>query len=213
MMQARTDIINQLKSAPKGKSVPRPFMPPLQEIALNREQMIKRFTDELAAQTGVVYRASSKKDVQKFITEISLAEGLKRTISFTGDLISGLDLGQQVFSNRDALREAAFGADVGITYADFAVAESGTVGIIFNEKQPRLASIAPPVHIALVPVDRLYPVYENVIEKVFFSKADTPSQFCFISGPSATADIQATPFKGMHGPKKIFVIFLMEEMR
>lgn len=212
-MQARTDIINELKSAPKGKSVPRPVMPPLHETAFNREQMIKRFTDELAAQTGRVYQASSKEELLQFLMEIILAEQLKRIISYTGGIVSGLDLGRKVFSDRDALREAAFGADAGITYADFAVAETGTVGIIFNENQPRLASIAPPVHVALVPIDRLYPVYENVIEKVFLRNADIPSQFCFITGPSATADIQATPFKGMHGPKKIFVIFLMEEMR
>jgi len=36
-------------------------------------------------------------------------------------------------------------------------------------------------------------------------------QFAFITGPSATADIQAINFKGMHGPVKVFVIFITEE--
>jgi L-lactate dehydrogenase complex protein LldG len=111
--------------------------------------------------------------------------------------------------DREALREAAFTADAGITSADFAIAETGTVGIIFNRRQPRLASIAPPVHIAIIPVERLFPVYEDAIEKVFGNADEIPSQFGFITGPSATGDIQAIQFKGMHGPVKVIVIFIM----
>ena len=100
--------------------------------------------------------------------------------------------------------------DAGITSANFAVAESGTLGLIFHKDQPRLVSIAPPVHIALLPISKLYAIYENVIEQVFKNPEQIPSQFCFITGPSATADIQGVPFKGMHGPVKIFVIFIMD---
>jgi L-lactate dehydrogenase complex protein LldG len=99
--------------------------------------------------------------------------------------------------------------DAGITPADFAVAETGTLGLIFYKDQPRLVSIAPPVHIAILPISKLYVAYENVIEQVFKTTEQTPSQFCFITGPSASADIQGVPFKGMHGPVKIFVIFIM----
>ena len=95
------------------------------------------------------------------------------------------------------------------TDADFAVAETGTLGVIFDKDQPRLVSISPPVHIAIVPVDKLYPIYENVIEQVFKNSDKIPSQFCFITGPSSTGDIQGVHFKGMHGPVKVFVIFIM----
>jgi L-lactate dehydrogenase complex protein LldG len=115
----------------------------------------------------------------------------------------------QDFSDRKAFRESAFTVDAGITSADFAVAETGTLGMIFHKDQPRLVSIVPPVHVAIVPVDKLYPVYENVIEQVFKNADKIPSQFCFITGPSSTSDIQGVNFKGMHGPVKIFVIFIM----
>jgi L-lactate dehydrogenase complex protein LldG len=57
-------------------------------------------------------------------------------------------------------------------------------------------------------VDRFVPIYENAIEKVFENKDAVPSQFTFITGPSMTADIQATPFKGMHGPRRLIVILI-----
>jgi L-lactate utilization protein LutC len=60
-------------------------------------------------------------------------------------------------------------------------------------------------------VKDLYPVYENVMEIVFKNTKEIPSQFSFITGPSATSDIQGIEFKGMHGPKKVFVIMIMQE--
>ena len=84
------------------------------------------------------------------------------------------------------------------------MAETGTIGVAINKAQPRLVSIAPPVHIAILPVGRLYPVYEDVIEQVFGKEDAIPSQFCLITGPSSTADIRAVQFNGMHGPVKIF---------
>jgi L-lactate dehydrogenase complex protein LldG len=57
-------------------------------------------------------------------------------------------------------------------------------------------------------VDRIVPVYEKVIEKVFARKGEYPSQFVFITGPSMTGDIQGVLFKGMHGPRKVIVILV-----
>jgi L-lactate dehydrogenase complex protein LldG len=55
---------------------------------------------------------------------------------------------------------------------------------------------------------RVFPVYEQVVEKIVADKDKIPSQFTFITGPSMTADIQATAFKGMHGPKYLIVILI-----
>jgi L-lactate dehydrogenase complex protein LldG len=119
------------------------------------------------------------------------------------------------FPDRNSYRDAVFDvADAGITGADFAVAESGTLGLIHNRDQARLVSLAPILHIAVVPVDRIVPVYEQVIEKVFGNKvgrtdrSPLPSQFVFITGPSMTGDIQGVLFKGMHGPRKVIVILV-----
>ena len=218
--KAREEILGWLKTAKRNPPAPRPARPALSEINLDREQMLQRFTAELTLQTGTVYKAQSPGDALRILSEIAAAEGLRSVIA-TGNDMHGVDIRAFGEANhitlrtlddlpdREALREAAFTADAGITSADFAIAETGTVGIIFNRHQPRLASIAPPVHIAIIPIERLFPVYEDAIVKVFGGTGEIPSQFSFITGPSATGDIQAIQFKGMHGPTKMIVIFIM----
>jgi L-lactate dehydrogenase complex protein LldG len=216
MQSARDNILTGLKSAQKVPVQPRPVMPPLPEMSLDKEAMIERFSAELAAQTGVMRRASDIADLRHILSEISKAEAIKTVIASNDDTVKSLGLfewgssnGIEVFStetltDRGAFKEKAFSVDAGLTSADFAVAESGTIGIIINRDMPRLISIAPPVHIAVIPVNRLYPTYEMAIENI----KTMPSQLIFITGPSSTADIQATPFKGMHGPGKLFVILI-----
>jgi L-lactate dehydrogenase complex protein LldG len=221
-MPAREEILERLKSATKRQNVDRPAKPTLSEITLNREQMIQRFESELSGRTGVLYQAGDKEDALRILLDIITAEGLKSFVA-SSEKIHGVDIaflcsknGLSVtipkdLADRDSLRNAAFAADAGITSADFAVAETGTLGLIFSHNHPRLLSIAPPLHIAIISVKDLYPVYENVMEIVFKNTKEIPSQFSFITGPSATSDIQGIEFKGMHGPKKVFVIMIMQE--
>jgi L-lactate dehydrogenase complex protein LldG len=216
MQLARDNILMGLKSAQKEPVMPRPVIPPLTEMSLDKEVLIERFSTELAAQTGVMHRASDIEDLRRILSEISKTEVIKSVIASNDDTVKSLGVlewgasnGIEVVStetllDREALKEKAFSVDAGLTGAAFAVAESGTIGIAVNRDMPRLASIAPPIHIAIIPLNRLYPTYEMAIENI----KTMPSQLVLITGPSSTADIQATPFKGMHGPEKLFVILI-----
>ena len=220
MQPARDNILNVLKSAQKEPVMPRPVLLPLNEMALDKKATIERFSTELAGQAGVVHRASDISDARRILSEISEAEGIRSVIASNDDIIKMLGLpewgtsaGIEVFStgtllDREALKDKAFSMDAGITGADFAVAESGTIGIAAGRDMPRLASIAPPIHIAIINLDKLFPTYETAMQNYIKSTVAMPSQLVLITGPSSTADIQATPFKGMHGPGKLFVILL-----
>jgi L-lactate dehydrogenase complex protein LldG len=219
-MQAREEILGRLRSVGNNTPAERPEKPVLSEIDFDKEKLLQRFTSELKAQTGVVYQAKDQEEAVRILSEIASAEGLKSVLATSGD-IYGVDIRAfcsqnnislstvQDFSDRKAFLESVFTVDAGITSADFAVAETGTLGLVFHKDQPRLVSIAPPVHIAIVPVDKLCAVYEDAIEQVFKNTDKIPGQFCFITGPSCTSDIKGVHFKGMHGPMKVFVIFIM----
>ncbi len=58
---------------------------------------------------------------------------------------------------RRALREKFLTADMGISGANFAVAESGTLVLVENEANIRLSTMLPPVHVAVVGIDKLIP--------------------------------------------------------
>ena len=218
---ARDEILGKLKRAPKVEAPSRPSLPPYQTLAMDRKQLIAEFTRVLVEETGVVHRSKDYPAALDKLTEVAREEGLKKVMATTDDVVSKLDLSAwgkknniQVMTPRDfpdryPYRDAVFDqSDAGITGADFAVAESGTLGLIHNKDQARLVSLAPILHIAIVPVDRIFPVYEQVIERVFGKKEQLPSQFVFITGPSMTGDIQGVLFKGMHGPRKVIVILV-----
>ena len=221
MKSAREEILRKLKAAGKKAAPPRPDMPPLKELSLNGEELIAKFIEEVTAQTGVVHRVKDKQGALARLTAIVQAEGISSVMASNDDVVTDLNLpawgsknnvtvlNPRDFEDRQQFSGCVFEeAQAGITGADFAVAESGTIGLIHDKNQPRLISLAPIHHIAILPLDRLVPVYENVTDVLFNQRETAPRHFTFITGPSMTADIQAIPFKGMHGPRKLEIILI-----
>jgi L-lactate dehydrogenase complex protein LldG len=219
MIQTSRDrILEELKAAPKGPGTSRPSLPPLRELGMAREALLQRFKENLEAQTGVFRRVETLPGVLDALTEVIQEENIKQVMTSTDDVIASLDLAawgrshdievftQREFKERRSFTDAVFDkVQAGITGADFAVAESGTLVLVHHQNQARLVSLAPVVHIAVVPVERIVPTYEKVVEDIYADDR-RPSQVSWITGPSMTADIQATPFKGMHGPRRVIVI-------
>ncbi|MHB9097626.1 MAG: LutC/YkgG family protein [Syntrophales bacterium] len=221
IQSGRDEILGRLKATPKTAIPGRPFMPPLEESSLARKELVDRFAEMFTAETGIVHRAKDNHQALERLTEIVRQEGLKSVMVSTDDVVASLDLpawGRNIqvkvmsakdFKGRDDFKDAVFDrVEAGITGVDFAIAESGTLGLMHDENQARLTSLAPILHIAIVPVERILPVYEPAIERVFSNKEKLPSQFVFITGPSMTGDIQGLLFKGMHGPRKVIVILV-----
>jgi L-lactate dehydrogenase complex protein LldG len=214
----REQILSRLRNAPPGVlPPPRPKLSPMTEASTTAEQRVETFRQLLEAQTGVLKRARGDEGVRTALAEVFEEEKITRAIASTDDCIAGLDLPawgagrgftittRQDYPDRTAFKQGVFAeVEAGITGADFGFVESGTLCLAARRDMPRLISLAPLVHIAVLPIERLVPSYESMTEK-FFANAP-PSQLILITGPSMTADIQATPFKGMHGPRRLIVI-------
>ncbi|MGC9194933.1 MAG: LutB/LldF family L-lactate oxidation iron-sulfur protein [Syntrophobacteraceae bacterium] len=69
----------------------------------------------------------------------------------------GIGVAELVRVARKALRERFLAADIGITGANFAVAQTGTIVMVTNEGNGRLTSALPPVQIAIVGIDKMIP--------------------------------------------------------
>jgi L-lactate utilization protein LutC len=102
----------------------------------------------------------------------------------------------------DAAPPAVAAADVGITGADWGIAESGTLVLASGPGRPRLASLLPAVHLAVLRADRILPD----LPALFARTADLPSALTFVTGPSRSADIGFTPVLGAHGPTEVVVL-------
>ncbi|MGE4546180.1 MAG: lactate utilization protein C [Desulfurella sp.] len=100
-------------------------------------------------------------------------------------------------------------ADIGISEAEFAIAESGTLVEHSYSIWKRLVSAMPNVHIALVKSNRIVKDFESAFEILKTHIVDA-SHISFITGPSITADIERVLTIGVHGPGKLVVIFIQE---
>jgi L-lactate utilization protein LutC len=96
-------------------------------------------------------------------------------------------------------------ADVGVTRAWRAVAETGTV--VLRSEQGRKAALLPPVQLVLVAAADVRP---GLTELYADAVADggPPAALVQISGPSRTADIEMTLVTGVHGPGDVHVLLL-----
>lgn len=95
--------------------------------------------------------------------------------------------------------------DLGITEADFALPETGTLGLLSSAEKPRAVSLLPRVHLAILSPQSLRPDLHPV-----FQEAKGHPYLVFITGPSRTADIELTVTLGVHGPQALYAWMLDE---
>jgi len=130
----------------------------------------------------------------------------------TGEKLPSDDIGRMVATARKLLREKFFEADIGMSGANVVAADTGTLFLIENEGNIRLATGAPPVHIALVGMEKLVPTLGDAckVSEVTWRYAGyaVPGYVSMISSPSKTGDIEKTITYGAHGPKELHVIFM-----
>ena len=120
---------------------------------------------------------------------------------------------------RLALRRRLADSGMGITGADYAIAETGSVIVLPRRGLSRLVSVVPPVHVAIVRPQDIIGTLDDLfaLRRQEFHRsgsqgaADMGSYLNFISGPSRTADIEQTIVVGVHGPREVHLILMEQE--
>ena len=116
---------------------------------------------------------------------------------------------------RTDLRRRLAQTGLGITGADYAIAETGSVIILPRRGLSRLVSVVPPVHLAIVrPRDVLASLDDLFLLRrleYHTNGGDMGSYLNFITGPSRTADIEQTIVVGVHGPRAVHLILMEQE--
>ncbi|HWS85819.1 MAG TPA: lactate utilization protein [Pyrinomonadaceae bacterium] len=138
--------------------------------------------------------------LREFVAEGLEAGGARREPDARGEEVAAL-----VEQYRGLLLEAA----VGVTAADLALADTGTLVIVSGEEQHRLISLLPPTHVCLLDPARVLPSLTQLLAHVrrrFNPPRAAPKNMTCITGPSRTADIEQAITTGVHGPKTLHVI-------
>ena len=182
----------------------------------------ERFRVELEALGGVVHLVRGPAEAARVVVEIGRERHASRVLAWDerdigipglrSDLSAeriGYDTGwlpaeEPARSERLANLERI---PVGVTGALGAIAESGTIALVSGPGRSRLASLLPPVHVAVLRADRMFPSLPELLA-AFPTAIHEGSNLVLITGPSRTADIEMTLTRGVHGPAEVHVVLM-----
>jgi L-lactate dehydrogenase complex protein LldG len=103
-------------------------------------------------------------------------------------------------------REEIIRSDVGVTGADYGLADTGTL-VMLACTDPRLVSLLPPGHIAVLQANRMLSTLDELLQ-LLPKPADQTASMVLITGPSRTADIEQILVRGVHGPGELHVVII-----
>lgn len=203
-MSAREAILGRVRGA-LGRSAAAPIeAPPPVRLSVPDvpvEQRIEWFATALEKLNGRCHVAASMEDARGFVEALTAG---KRVVTTRSDLLRACGLEQAMPPEQH--RDACAGADIGITSAEYALSDTGTL-VVFASEEARLASLLPPVHIAVIRRERMLTGLDELLATVPLP-AGQSSSMVLITGPSRTADIEQILVRGVHGPGELYVVIV-----
>jgi L-lactate dehydrogenase complex protein LldG len=150
--------------------------------------------------------------------------GVKRVAAWQNPLLESLDLPQALGSlgipvqitrpikagaevERERERAAVIASFIGVTSADFCLADTATLVLRNRPGEPRSVGLVPSIHVAVITIEQVLYDMRELFALLRWDERCRPeglsNYMSFISGPSKTADIEATMVHGAHGPREV----------
>ena len=156
---------------------------------------------------GCTVRRTTPGQLMTAVGEALGQRGARRIVMPAGLDLTGLPAGTEIIAD-DGLSPAALDAVDGvITGAAVAIAETGTIILDGSPDQGRRAlSLVPDYHICIVRAEQVVGLVPGALARL-----DPGCPLTWISGPSATSDIELDRVQGVHGPRTLDVILVASE--
>ena len=167
--------------------------------SVDRAAMLERFAERVADYRATVTRCTAA-DLQA-----TVATALDGTASVV--IPAGLELDVPEAVVDDGLTHAELDAvDAVVTTAAVGIAETGTVVLDHGPGQGRRAiTLLPDLHVCVVRESQVVPDVPDALPRLDPQRPQT-----WISGPSATSDIELSRVEGVHGPRRLHVVLVAE---
>ncbi|MGD8234980.1 MAG: lactate utilization protein C [Chromatiales bacterium] len=215
MSNARQNILARLRDAPRpdisaiGKGA-------AESPAWDLEERVCRFTDRMAAVRAEVVETSPETWMQA-LQAICEQKGARNLLysaaSPFGEAISGEPpVAHPVTTDleRGRWKTTLFHEiDAALTTTLGGIAETGTLMLWPDKHEPRMMSLVPPLHIAILEAGKLFNTFAEAVTAMRWPDG-MPTNALLISGPSKSADIEQTLAYGVHGPKELVVLLIRD---
>jgi len=192
-------------------------------VTLDTATLVDSFSRELTALRGNAHGLQAPAQAIETVIGLLRESGGDEILAWADDALPIIGLSEAIQRAGFAILDPGVPADpvgrrdkhaqlarasAGVTGALAGLADTGSLVLTSGPTRPRLASLLPPTHIALLPIADLYPSLPD-----FFAAQPgvvrAGSNVVIITGPSRTADIELTPVLGVHGPKSLHVVLII----
>ena len=192
-------IADALKDAPSAHPIPRDYERSLPDGT----DIVERFVERVSDYRATVTRTPAA-DLATAIATVLAGRGARRIAVPSGvpDAWLAAAAVERVADEPPLSHQDLDGLDGVITGCAVAIAETGTIVLDGGPDQGRRAlSLLPDLHVCIVSVGQIVGTVPEALERLTPTRPQT-----WISGPSATSDIERQRVEGVHGPRLLDVI-------
>ncbi len=214
-MNAREEILEKIRTAlrdipddaPIGGEVPSWTYG--QAVSTGDLDVVERFAERVADYRAVVVRVPLDQVAEAIATQLAEA-GATNFLADAGFpetwLGAALDAGVRLVPDEGLSAAALDQVDAVVTTAAVGVANTGTFILDHGPGQGRrAATLVPDTHVCVVTTDQLVSDVPEAVARLIETGATT-RPLTWISGPSATSDIELDRVEGVHGPRSLRVV-------
>ncbi len=198
-----------------------------------RAALVARLQDELSAVGGQVVRVESVAEATAYVTRLARDYEADLVVRWDAELLEMLEVDAALqeqgvdvqtatpppadetatSEQRQTLRDLLARADIGLSGADYVIAETGTLALSTLPGQMRGVSLLPPVHVAVVKHSQIVGTMADclaILQDEGQANVQDRLTSCvsFITGPSRTGDIELSLTVGVHGPGELHLVIL-----
>lgn len=213
MNNPRERILSRLKAAPKAAAPLRPDWTPPSYDAAARKAKFKAMLEASHAEIHEVSAADWPQRLKTILADKGVGNMVYAPATPAGQRLAQAwgDGGPALVAYDRPVEEfkdvLVSKADAGFTSTKGGIAHTGSLVLWPTSDEPRLMSLLPPIHVALVEESSLTDSLAETIRVQGWADG-MPTNAVLVSGPSKTADIEQTLAYGVHGPKELIVLLI-----
>jgi L-lactate dehydrogenase complex protein LldG len=209
MSDAREEILGRirgaLKDAPIGatyEEINRDFQ---RKGSLDREASLHLLKDRLLDYDSEIFEVTTGSEIAGAVAQALQRGNEQQVLVAEAFPTTWLPAGIDAVVDKQLTTEQLDGLGTVVTTCEAAVASTGTIILVHEGAQGRRAiTLLPDHHICIVSRNQIFELWPQAVASI---DSQSRKAITTISGPSATSDIEMTRIRGVHGPRRLSVIF------
>ena len=215
MMSSRETILTNIKQNLKGVSVlDEPLKIPLNEHSMSAGELVDRFGIEFKKIDCEMVRCKNHDEAVKTICAMTGVGSQQKIMVSKDPLLTDNTYEEKIKTVSPNFSVIKYNQDVAsvdssVVVASYAIAETATIVLRSSPSQIRSLSLLPETVFVIAKESQLYLSMGEVLKQLQNTGAlKETSALIFVTGSSRTTDIEKTLVRGVHGPKRLVVVFV-----